>query len=101
MASRLILQEKLEEVLGNDRVYFQPPASISLKYPCIVYEIADIETLHANNNPYHFERTYKVTLMHKDPDNTVVDGILSMPRCRFDTRYTVDNLYHYVFLINF
>ena len=51
MASRLNLQDKLEEVLGSKQVYFQPPESLKLKYPCIVYSrsnnlIHDVYTLY-------------------------------------------------------
>ena len=37
MASRLELQKLLEMLLGNKNVYYQPPASLSISYPCVIY----------------------------------------------------------------
>ena len=34
---RLELQDLLETVLGSQYVYFQPPATLRMRYPCIVY----------------------------------------------------------------
>ena len=39
MGTRIELQLKLEEILGSRHVYFQPPASIKMTYPAIVYEL--------------------------------------------------------------
>ena len=36
--TRLELQSVLEQTLGSRNVYFQPPASVKMKYPAIVYE---------------------------------------------------------------
>lgn len=43
MASRLNLQTFLEEILESRNVYFQPPESVKMKYPAIVYALDDIE----------------------------------------------------------
>ena len=32
------LQKLLVEVLGSKNVYFQPPESVKMKYPAIVYQ---------------------------------------------------------------
>lgn len=99
MASRLKLQENLERILGNRNVYFQPPASVKLKYPCIVYKFANIRNENANNQPYLTNKDYTITLIHNNPDNTVVDELARLPMCKSDTSYVKDNLYHYVFSI--
>ena len=52
MASRLKLHEELVEVLGSRYVYFQPPESIKMNYPAIVYERYDIPNRSANNDIY-------------------------------------------------
>lgn len=96
MASRLNLQTTLKTVVGNN-VYFQPPESISLKYPCIIYSLNDVNTLKANDKKYKLTRSYQITLICKDPDNEYIDKILSLPYTDMDRMYTVDNLYHYVF----
>lgn len=95
MATRLDLQHQFEEILGSKNVYFQPPESIKLKYPCIIYSLADIYTRNANDQHYSLQKSYNVTVISRDPDNTIaVDLLRNYPRTRFDRRYVSDNLYH-------
>ena len=101
MASRLKLQENLEKILGNRNVYFQPPASVNLKYPCIIYDLAAIRSTYADNLPYAANKSYTLKLIHKDPDNTISEELAKLPMCKFDRTYVSDNLYHYVFSIVF
>lgn len=101
MAPRLELQTKLEAVLGTDKVYFQPPASVTLAYPCIVYKRSGIKSLFGDNIPYSLTKEYTLTLIYKDPDTDLVDKIAQLPKCKLDRTFTSDNLYHAVFTINF
>ena len=52
MPSRLELQTLLEEILGSRNVYFQPPESVKMNYPAIVYSLDDIENSFANDGVY-------------------------------------------------
>ena len=52
MNSRLKLHNILVEILGSGNVYFQPPESITLKYPCIIYGRVGIDAVHADNKLY-------------------------------------------------
>lgn len=99
MASRLDLQIQLEELLGSRNVYYQPPESIKLKYPCIIYSLSDIDDYKANNNSYKRSRKYELLLIDNDPDSEFVDSILHMPYCRFDRNYSASGLNHFVFSI--
>ena len=100
MASRLKLHEELCEVLGTKNCYFQPPESLKLKYPCIVYSMYRINTKFADNKVYNKVSQYTVTFIHKDPDDTISDDILDrFSNCRMDRRFTSDNLYHDVFTL--
>ena len=49
---RLQLQSKLEEVIGSRNVYFQPPETMRLEYPCIVYFKNALPVNYANNKIY-------------------------------------------------
>ena len=60
MASRLNLQTFLEKILESRNVYFQPPESVKMKYPAIVYALDDIENVHADNGVYSSHRHYSV-----------------------------------------
>lgn len=99
MANRLELDAKLREILGSNNMYFQPPESIKLQYPCIIYEMSDIPIEHADDGLYMMYHRYTITLIHTDPDNTLKDEILAklQPYCSFDRDYISSNLYHYVY----
>lgn len=99
MADRLILQAKFEEILGSRNVYFQPPASVKLKYPAIVYSRKNVNSTYANNGTYRNVPLYDVTLIDKNPDSQFIEKILALPYCSYDRSYTADNLNHDVFNI--
>ena len=101
MAPRLELQTKLEAVLGTNKVYFQPPASLTLTYPCIVYKRSGIKSLFGDNIPYSLSDEYTLTVIYKDPDSDLVDKVAQLPKCKLDRTFTNDNLYHAVFTISY
>lgn len=101
MGTRLELHEMLCDILGSRNVYFQPPESIKMKYPCIVYELDTINGPHANNHRYLKRKRYALKYISRDPDNTMVDILLDLPYCRFDRRFVIDNLYHDCFDLYF
>lgn len=94
MASRLDLQAKLEELLGSKNVYYQPPESLRLSYPAIVYSKSKIETTKANNKTYSKRTRYDITVIDKRPDNQVIDKLMELPYCSYDRPYKSDNLNH-------
>lgn len=99
MASRLELQSKFEDVLGSRNVYFQPPSSVRMQYPAIVYSRKDIEGRFANDKIYRKLPCYEAILIDKNPDSEFIDKILNLPYCSFDRHYEADNLNHDVFTI--
>ncbi len=99
MADRLSLQYLLEELLGSENVYFQPPESMKIKYPAIIYGLADIGNTHADDGVYLSRKRYQITLIDADPDSEFVDKLVSLPTCRFDRSYASDNLNHWVVTI--
>lgn len=98
---RLELQALLEELLGSKNVYFQPPASIRMQYPAIVYKRDDIDNSFADNSPYRQQVRYSVTVIDPDPDSKIVAKIAKLPLCRYDRPYTSNNLNHDVFTLYF
>ncbi len=98
---RTELQTLLESVLGSRNVYFQPPESFKIKYPCIIYELSNMEKIFADNTGYMDKRSYQVTVVDKNPDSTIPPSVLDLPMCRFNRFYTSDNLNHFVFTIYF
>lgn len=95
MASRLNLQKELEEILGSRNVYFQPPESLKLNYPCIVYSLAGMDKQNANDSMYKGVNRYSVVTIDADPDSTIHIRILEhFPMCSFDRSYISDNMNH-------
>lgn len=99
MASRLNLHEELCEILGSRNVYFQPPASIRMKYPAIVYKRTQLNTRHANDKLYLSKTGYQVTIIDENPDSEIVEKMMEFPMCSFNTHFTSDGLNHDVFTI--
>lgn len=99
MASRLDLHELLCNVLGTRNVYFQPPESVKMQYPCIVYKRSAVNTQFADNELYMHKKRYTVTVIDKNPDSEIPDKVASIPMCVFDRHFTSDNLNHDVFSI--
>lgn len=99
MASRLELHEKLCELLGTKNVYFQPPESVKMNYPAIVYSLNSIDNTFANNKVYSSIKSYTVTVIDKDPDSELVEKMTNFPTAKFNRHYTSDNLNHWVFNI--
>ena len=97
MDRRLNLQAILENILGSRNVYFQPPPSIRLSYPCIIYERSTINTMRADNAAYINRVLYTVTLIGSDPESYFVKDLLKLPMCSYDRFFTSDGLNHDVF----
>lgn len=100
MGSRMQLQTKLQSIIGaradgKQNVYYQPPESIKLNYPCIVYKNGNVNILNADNRPYRFTQLYEITLIEKDADSLMHLKIASeFESVRVDRRFVQNNLYH-------
>ena len=103
MERRLELQALLEETLlpfvSSERapVYYQPPETIKMAYPCIVYGLDAVDSVFANNLPYQYFKRYQVTVIDKNPDSAIPDAIGKLPMCKFSRHYTSENLHHFSF----
>jgi hypothetical protein len=89
--------ETLVDSIVRERVYYQPSASVKLKYPCVLYKLEDMPIIHANNLPYHWDHVYQITVIDRDPESVFREKIAELPTCRFVRPYITDNLYHFVF----
>jgi hypothetical protein len=101
MGQRLELQAILEAVPGVAKVYFQPPASIQLTYPAIVYQRDFVDTEFADNTPYAIRKRYQLTIIDQNPDSAIPDHIAQLPMCSFDRKYASGQLNHDVYRLYF
>ena len=95
--SRRELHEMLVSILGSRNVYFQPPESLTLKYPCIVYERSDIKNTPASDDVYLQHYTYEITVIDSNPDSDIPQKLSQRIPCRFVRHFATSGLNHDVF----
>ncbi len=101
---RLELHDKLVDVMGTrgeekTRVYFQPPPTVQMEYPCIIYNRVTNNVIFSDDNPHRIYTAYLVSVVDPNPDSDIPDKVAKLPLCRFDRFYTQDNLNHDVFTV--
>jgi hypothetical protein len=101
MASRIELHKLLVAVLGSSNVYYQPPSTIIMSYPAIVYSRDDMSSKYANNNVYDVITAYEIIVIDKNPDSIIPGKVARLPTCKFNVNYIKDNLNHDAFTIQF
>lgn len=91
----------LVDILGSSNVYFQPPPTVKLNYPCIIYELENMAIQHANNNPYRHLKRYSVTAVDQNPDSEIADKLAYLPTVQFSRAYGADYLHHTTYRLYF
>ena len=100
MNKRLALHEKLVELVGSNNVYFQPPASVQISYPCVIYNVGNGDAKHADNMVYNYINSYDLTFIYKKPNIEIIGQVLAaLPMCKVTRVYVADNLNHYAFSV--
>ena len=95
MRNRLFLHEELCNLLGSRYVYFQPPESVKLTYPCIIYNKANVVTRYADDCHFLDFNRYDLTIISKDPEFDLSERIMKhFKYCSINRRFVNDNLYH-------
>ena len=97
--TRLELQTMLETLLGSRNVYFQPPASIHMSYPAIVYELSNIRNIPADNVHYNQHKAYQLTVIDEDPDSEISEAVSKLEMCSFNRSFASDELNHFVYTL--
>jgi hypothetical protein len=93
--------KKLFEYSAKPHVYYQPPESVKLDYPCIVYKLTGLPNKHADNLPYFEHREYELTVIDSDPESILRENVAKLKWCRFKRAFVSDNLNHFVFDLNY
>ncbi len=94
MGTRLDLQVFLETLLGSTNVYYQPPETLKINYPAIIYSKSRIDTKKADDSIYLKNTRYNIIVVDKKPDNPVIDKLLALQYCSYDRHYTSGKLNH-------
>lgn len=94
MITREELQTIFENLLESKNVYYQPPETLKISYPAIIYTKSTITKTHADNKGYRINTRYNIIVVSQRPDHPVIQKLLELPYCSYDRRYISDNLYH-------
>lgn len=95
MTKRVELQSKFEEILGSRNVYFQPPETKKMEYPCIIYFKTSVPARYADDLIYKYKQGYTVTVVDKDPDSEIPFKIFkTFGYARIDSFYKSGGLNH-------
>lgn len=100
MSSRLELHEILCGILGSRNCYFQPPVSVKMSYPAIVYSLSSLRRNHADDSIYKQMRAYEIIVIDYDPESVIAEKVSHLQYCSLDRPpYPSDNLNHFVFTL--
>ena len=100
MDRRLQLQKIFEDLIENDNVYYQPPESLKMSYPCIRYSLSRHIDRYADNRKYINRKCYEVIVIDRNPESKIPDKILEvLPYSNLDRFYSADNLNHFAMTI--
>ena len=95
MDRRLTLHAELIRILGSNNVYFQPPESLKMKYPCIRYKKSRPRVNHADDIRYFKKNHYEITVIDTNPDTDIPDKIAdNFEFCSIERYYNSNNLTH-------
>lgn len=98
MRTQLELHNELLDILPN--CYFQPPESVKLVYPCIVYQFDRLDADYSDDILYRTHKRYTLTLIDKNPNSVYFEPILNkFMYISHDRRYVADNLVHDAFVL--
>lgn len=82
-------------------VFYQPPETVKLSYPCIIYKWSGDSLVHADNEKYRKFNRYQIMVIDRNPDSAIPDLVADLPYCRFDRAFAADNLNHFTYDIYF
>ena len=98
MGSRIDLNKRLQDIMGSGQVYYNPDASLTLRYPCFLYSLSNADITYADGLHYAEHRNYTVTYITRNADDEPFKKMFgAFAFCRFERMYKTDGLYHYVF----
>lgn len=95
MDDRMKLQDELQSIMGDSMVCYQPPESVKLSYPCVVYMLDNVVAYHADDRAYRRTNRYSVTLMTKNPVPDELEQLLDLQGASFDRHFVSDNIHHF------
>jgi hypothetical protein len=96
-------RQKLHNILLGltPNVYFQPPESVKMQYPCIVYQRDYADADFAGNKTYRYTQRYQVTVIDESADSAILPGVVALPMSTYLRGFASDNLNHDIVRVYF
>lgn len=95
MENKRYLYDKLITICPN--VYFNPPETVKLNYPCFICNLSDIKGLRADDKRYLGYERYTLTYITRDyADETPYTVLNDFEYSAIERIYSADHLHHYV-----
>ena len=73
-----LLRSIVKQRCGSENVYYQPPANLRMKYPCICYKLEKIRSPKADDRVYRQTFHYSVTVIDTKPDSEMTAAMVGM-----------------------
>lgn len=96
---RLKFHNQLCCAFNTKNVYFQPPETLKIRYPAIIYSINNTSIKKADNRNYNYRIIFKVVLVSRDPESDMIDTMIDNFICNYESSYVADGLNHTVFIV--
>lgn len=94
------LQDKLRTIAP--KAWYQAPPTNKMSYPCFVYKAIEPIQIRANNRHYLLVPRYEVLYITDKESDWIWETMTeAFEYCDVGRKYVSDNLYHYVFTINY
>ena len=91
---RMIVHTELSKIF--EHVYYQPPTTLVLKYPCVIYDRSDIQPVYSDNRIYAKYEKYDINILYKSVlDESLVDIVIeSMDYVKFKNTTIKESVYN-------
>lgn len=92
---RLDLHKELLTLFTPNKVYHEPPESVKLTYPCIVYFRDYIKSVKADDRSYVNNNRYQLTVIDRNADNPIIRTLMNhFVAISYDRHFVSDGLHH-------
>ena len=98
---RSVVHSLLQSLTGyGNRIYFNPPETIKMQYPCIVYHRQNLAKRNADNKAYIRYDEYSVTHIYaRESEHSISEVLVESDGFEYDRNFYADNLNHDVFTL--
>lgn len=98
------IRDILYTIHDTKNVYYNPPSSIQMKFPCFRFEMNNTDIKYADNVSYMRTKRWTITYISRDVediDPVIKEMLDAFKYCTQETQFKSDNLQHVVFNLYF